>query len=77
MNLFNISFANKLRLFFGIIFILLGILTFSTANIISNLERTINVKENLINFVENSKKNAKHLSDLWKPGERDDEKKKE
>lgn len=71
------SFANKLRLFFGIIFVLLGILTFSTANIITNLERTANVKDNLINFIENSKKNAKQLTDLWKPGERGEEKKKE
>lgn len=77
MNFINISFANKLRLFFGVIFILLGILTFSTANIITNLEKSINIKDNLIDFVENSKKNAKQLSDFWKPGERNDEKKKE
>jgi len=77
MNLLNISFANKLRLFFGFIFILLGILTFSTASIITNLEHAVTVKENLSNFYENSKRNAKHLTDFWKPGERDEDKKKE
>lgn len=67
---FNLTFANKLRLFLGAIFLLLALLTFSTANIISNFEKTVNVKENLIDFIENSKKNAKTLTDLWKPGEK-------
>lgn len=62
---FNLTFANKLRLFLGAIFLLLALLTFSTANIISNFEKTVNVKENLIDFIENSKKNAKTLTDLW------------
>lgn len=66
----SLSFSNKLRLFFGVIFLLLSLLIFSTASLITNYEKVVVFKDNVTSFKENLSSNIDKYHKLWRDGDK-------
>lgn len=66
----SITFANKLRLFFGFIFLLLSLLIFSTASLITSYEKVVVFKDNVTSFKDNLSLNIEKYHKLWRDGDK-------
>lgn len=66
----SVNFANKLRLFFGVIFLLLSLLIFSTASLINSYEKVVVFKDNVTSFKENLSTNIDKYHKLWRDGDK-------
>ena len=66
----SLTFANKVRLFFGVIFLLLSLLIFSTASLITNFEKASVFRDNVNSFAENLSSNFDKYQKLWRDGDK-------
>lgn len=66
----SLTFTNKLRLFFGVIFLLLSLLIFSTATLITSYEKASNFKDNILSFKDNLSSNIDKYHKLWRDGDK-------